>query len=127
MARATALDHVVLRVADARRSLAWYGDVLGLEPLRLAAWEAGEVLFPSVRIDAGTIIDLLEQAPDGVNVDHLCLVVDDLDAVLAHPAAEVEQPPARLWGARGWGRAAYLRDPDGHRVEVRTYEGVDQG
>lgn len=127
MARAVALDHVVLLVADARRSAAWYRDVLGLEVLREAAWEAGEAPFLSLRIDAGTIVDLFEQAPEGVNVDHLCLVVDDLDAVLAHPSAAPEGAPARLWGARGWGRAAYLRDPDGHRIEVRTYEGVEQG
>ena len=122
MARATALDHVVLQVDDARSAAGWFERVLGLEVLRLDEWEAGTVLFPSVRVDAGTIIDLFEQPPDGRNVDHVCFVVDDLDAVLAHPEADVEMPPARLWGARGEALAAYLRGPSGHRVEVRTYD-----
>ena len=74
MIRANGIDHVVLRVADARRSLAWYRDHLGLEPVRLDEWERGEVLFVSVRANPGFIIDLLESERDGTNVDHLCLV-----------------------------------------------------
>src|SRR5690606_8042172 len=59
-------DHLVLRVADVERSLAWYLGVLGLEPVRVEEWRRGTVPFPSVRIDAGTIIDLLaSDRPDG--------------------------------------------------------------
>ena len=29
--------------------------------------------------------------------------------------------PADLYGARGQGRGLYVRDPDGHVVELRTY------
>lgn len=117
------LDHVVLRVADTRRSVAWYRDELGLEVLRLDEWERGEVLFVSVRVDGATIIDLLEQAPDGTNVDHVCLVVDDVDlaAVAASGRFEVVDGPGVRWGARGDGTSLYVRDPDGHLVELRTY------
>ena len=59
------LDHIVVNVADTRRSMAWYCDELGLEPLRLDEWERGEVSFPSLRIDGSTIIDLLETERSG--------------------------------------------------------------
>ncbi|MDM4784647.1 MULTISPECIES: hypothetical protein [unclassified Micromonospora] len=35
--------------------------------------------FPSVRVDAGTIIDLVRGEPGGSNVDHFCLVVEPVD------------------------------------------------
>lgn len=130
--RVTGLDHIVLRVADPMAVLAWYRDVLGLEPERLAEFERGEVPFPSVRVDAGTVIDLVElpvggEAPapgaGGGNLDHFCLVVDgaDLDALAGDPALDVLGGPRALWGARGVGRAVYVRDPAGNVVELRSY------
>lgn len=136
MLRATGIDHVVLRVTDARRSVDWYVRHLGLTPERLAEWESGEAPFVSVRIDADTIIDLLEVDDVGVpaatgSVDHLCLTVDATADELATWAAgedvELERGPSRLFGARGVGTAVYVRDPDGHRVEVRTYDDAGTG
>jgi catechol 2,3-dioxygenase-like lactoylglutathione lyase family enzyme len=123
MLRATGLDHVVLNVADARRSLAWWQEMLGAEPLRLEEWEAGQVPFVSVRLDAGTIIDLFETDRTGVNVDHLCVVVEgaDLAEVAASGDFDVVRPPGPLFGARGTGTGMYVRDPDGNHVELRTY------
>jgi catechol 2,3-dioxygenase-like lactoylglutathione lyase family enzyme len=120
--RVTGLDHIVLNVSDARRSLRFYVDMLGLEPVRLQEWEAGDAPFVSVRVDAGTIIDLMELDPDGNNVDHFCLVVDDdVDELAGSGGLDVERGPADLFGARGYGRAIYVRDPDGNRVELRHY------
>ena len=58
-------DHLVLVVADVRRTLAFYGQ-LGLAPERLAEWERGEVPFVSLRLDATTVIDLVESGAGGV-------------------------------------------------------------
>jgi len=128
MVRVTGVDHVVLVVADARRALAWYRDRLGLAPLRLDEWERGEVPFVSVRVDAGTIIDLLEGERTGTNVDHLCLVVDreglgpgGLEAVAAAGDFDVVGSPGERFGAQGVGRSLYVRDPDGNIVELRHY------
>jgi glyoxylase I family protein len=117
--RVTGLDHIVLVTSDADRLIAWYRDVLGLQPERLEQWQAGEVPFASLRVDAGTIIDVVAGERTGSNVDHIALVVDgDLDALAAeHGVAG----PKELFGARGQGRGIYLRDPDGTGVELRSY------
>jgi len=118
-----ALDHVVLNVADVERSLAFYCGELGLVPERVDEWRRGEVFFPSVRIDAHTIIDLLAAPRTGENSDHLCLVVEptDLDAVKASGRFEVVDGPATRFGARGDGTSLYVKDPDGNTVELRHY------
>jgi glyoxylase I family protein len=117
--RVTGLDHIVLVTSDPERLISWYRDVLGLEPERLEQWRAGEVPFASLRVDAGTIIDVLRGERTGSNVDHVAFVVDaDLEAL----AAEHGVPgPKQLFGARGQGRGIYLRDPDGTGVELRSY------
>jgi catechol 2,3-dioxygenase-like lactoylglutathione lyase family enzyme len=121
--RVTGLDHLVLDVADTERSLAFYVGELGLEGVRIDEWRRGEVFFASVRVDAGTIIDLLETPPTGRNVDHLCLVVEeqDLQALADSGRFEVVDGPDRRFGARGDGTSLYVRDPDGNVVELRHY------
>jgi catechol 2,3-dioxygenase-like lactoylglutathione lyase family enzyme len=121
--RITGLDHVVLNVADVERSLAFYRDELGLEPVRVDEWRRGEAPFPSVRVDAGTILDLLAVPRTGVNADHLCLVVEpvDLAAVRANGRFVVLDGPATRFGARGNGTSLYVEDPDGNTVELRHY------
>jgi catechol 2,3-dioxygenase-like lactoylglutathione lyase family enzyme len=123
MVKAVGLDHLVLNVADVERSLAWYCSVLGLGGVRVDEWRRGEVLFPSVRIDDSTIIDLLESERTGNNVDHFCVVIEptDLAAVVESGAFDVVGGPARLFGARGEGEGIYVRDPDGNVVELRHY------
>ena len=121
--RVTGLDHVVLNVTDVERSLAFYCDELGLAPERVEEWRRGEILFPSVRVDGSTIIDLLAAPRTGENADHVCLVVDpvDLDAVKASGRFEVVDGPATRFGARGNGTSLYVKDPDGNTVELRSY------
>lgn len=123
LVRAVGIDHVVLRVADVERSVTWYHELLGLEPERLEEWRRGEVLFVSLRVDAATLVDLIEVVPEGVNVDHVAFLVEptDLDALVASGRFDVEMGPAELFGAQGTGNGVYVKDPDGHRVELRTY------
>lgn len=123
MLRARGIDHIVLNVSDARRSVAWWCERLGAEPVRVAEWEAGEAPFPSVRLAPGTIIDLFELERTGTNVDHVCVVVEgaDLHEVADSGAFEVRGPPMPLFGALGIGTGLYVKDPDGNTVELRTY------
>jgi len=133
--RVVGFDHLVLRVADVERALDWYTTRLGLAGERVEEWRRGDVPFPSVRVDPATIIDLLAAAPPGTpaaadaivrNVDHLCLVLApdaDLDALASSGDFDVvgDGPVDGLFGARGYARSLYVRDPDGNVVELRTY------
>jgi catechol 2,3-dioxygenase-like lactoylglutathione lyase family enzyme len=117
------LDHLVLNVEDVERSLAWYTGLLGLTPERVDDWRAGQVPFPSVRINDRTIIDLMTIERTGHNVDHICLVVDrgDVDAIADDSRFDVVDGPVDRWGARGSGWSVYVTDPDGNTVELRSY------
>jgi catechol 2,3-dioxygenase-like lactoylglutathione lyase family enzyme len=118
------LDHIVLNVADVERSIRFYCDELGLQGERIDEWRRQEVFFPSVRVNAGTILDLLQTARTGENTDHFCLVVapTDFDALKASGRFEVVDGPGRRFGARGDGTSLYIRDPDGNTVELRYYD-----
>jgi catechol 2,3-dioxygenase-like lactoylglutathione lyase family enzyme len=117
------LDHIVLSCADVERSLAWYTECLGLAPERVDAWRKGEVPFPSVRVDADTIIDLFPGAADARRLDHFCLVIEptDLAALVASRRFDVIEGPVRRFGARGDGTSIYVRDPEGTTIELRHY------
>ena len=120
------LDHIVLRVADVERSLAFYAGTLGLAGVRVDEWRAGEVFFPSVRVDETTIIDLLAAGADepiGRNMDHCCFVLEptDLAVLTGRGDLDVVGGPAELFGAQGQGQGLYIRDPDGNVIELRHY------
>ncbi|MCA1646059.1 MAG: VOC family protein [Chloroflexi bacterium] len=125
-----ALDHIVLNVADVERSLAFYQNVLDLAAERVEAWRRHEVGFPSLRINASTLIDLV-QAPQAEsegrsNLAHFCLVTDSssLDEamrMLAEAGTEIETGPVVRSGARGNALSIYFRDPDQNLIELRTY------
>ena len=121
--RVSELDHIVLRCADVERTLAWYTDVLGLAPVRLDEWRRGEAPFPSVRVNEGTIIDLVVGETVDGRLDHFCVVIEptDLTAIAQSGQFEVLEGPATRYGARGNGTSLYVRDPDGAVVELRHY------
>jgi glyoxylase I family protein len=121
--RLAAADHVVLVSSDPERLVAWYCNHLGVEAERLDAWRRGDVPFVSLRVSPTFLIDVARGERTGTNVDHIALVVEDvdLDELAASGSLPVETGPADLFGARGTGRGLYLRDPDGNRVELRSY------
>lgn len=121
--RVKAFDRLVLNVTDVERSLEFYCGLLGLEPVRVEQWRAGQVGFPSVRVTADTIIDLVRRPRGESNVDHLCLVVDPLDwhAVIASGVFTVLEGPVQRFGARGTATSLYVQDPDHNTVELRWY------
>ena len=121
--RLTGVDHVVFVSADPERLVSWYEEHLGVGAERLDEWRRGEVPFVSIRISPTFLIDVVAGERSGMNVDHIALTVEDadLDDIAASGTLEVEMGPADLFGARGIGRGLYIRDPDGNRVELRTY------
>ncbi|MER6499002.1 VOC family protein [Streptomyces sp. NPDC001455] len=116
-------DHLVLNVRDVERALEFYCGPLGLEPMMVDEWRAGEFPFPSVRVSPTMIIDLLERPRSESNVDHICLVVEPLDwrQVIDSGTFTVLEGPVSRSGARGTAESVYVRDPDGNTVELRWY------
>jgi catechol 2,3-dioxygenase-like lactoylglutathione lyase family enzyme len=121
--RVVAFDHIVLKVADPERSIAFYRDRLGLGEVRVQEWRRGEAPFPSLRVTEGTIIDLVAGGRSGENLDHFCLVVErtDFEELKASGSFEVVDGPGPRYGARGEGTSLYIKDPDANTVELRWY------
>jgi len=131
----TELDHIVLNVGDVERSLKFYTEVLGLQGERVDEFRAGKVGFPSVRINAQTIIDLFPRtagaAKEGAgkinaNLNHFCLVVgpEDFSGIvdyLGDCQVVIREGPVSRWGAQGQATSVYLLDPDGNEIELRCY------
>lgn len=129
MVRVVGLDHVVLLCRDVEASLAYYGEVLGLESIDVEEWRRGDAKFPSVRIDDTTILDLMPGEPEGRNTDHVCLVIEpeDLQVLAQRKELNVVQGPVRRGGARGQGWSIYAVDPDLHVVELKHYGPTPEG
>ena len=123
--RLSAPDYIVVVVADLDRSLRFYTDVLGLT--------LGHRSGPYAQFDTGaTRLALFEREamaatlgrarlaePDaaapgfelGFKVDDAEVAYAELVTAGADPAVE---PTDRPWGQR----TAYVRDPDGHLIEL---------
>ena len=132
LVKITEMDHIVLRTRDVEESLRFYTEVLGLQAERVEQWQAGEVRFPSARINADTIIDFFasDEIPNGRddvrNQDHFCMVIDetDMDALKARfedAGIDIQAGPGKRWGSHGDGISLYIYDPDDNVVELRHY------
>jgi catechol 2,3-dioxygenase-like lactoylglutathione lyase family enzyme len=124
------LDHVVLEVRNPRRSLEFYKIVLGLAPVREREFLSGRAPFPSVRINAGSVIDLFPRrmwsSTTRKNPNHVCInmsaaQITALRRRLRARRIRVVQEADHNFGARGYARSLYVRDPDGVTIEARSY------
>lgn len=127
------MDHVAIRVSDLDRALGFYRDLLGLPVRDRERYEAGEVPYVAV-VAGGRHLHLVPTDepfdPDG---EHVCLLVrsaevdsrEELEALLddlRERGVEIEEgEPYRRYGAYGRAWAAYVRDPDGRRVELKLH------
>jgi extradiol dioxygenase family protein len=105
-------------------------------PERLEEYRAGDVPFPSVRLNSDTIIDLFPKkiwqksawAGQGrENLNHFCIALskgmwEKLLGRLQANNVDIEEGPVPRWGAHGTGTSTYFRDPEGNLIEARYYE-----
>lgn len=130
-------DHIGLSVADLDTQAAWYAKALGLH--RRGRFEVASLSLRGefVCSDEGWAIELLERhgssgglrAPDHATAlltqgyGHLCLRVDDVDAVcaalIAHGGAVRLAPQA---APEPGVRMAFVSDPEGNLIEL-----IDRG
>lgn len=130
MIRIREIDHVVLRVADLERALAFYGGVLGCaverrqDAIGLVQLRAGRSMIDLVPVDGvlGRTGGAAAGA-EGRNVDHFCVRVEPFDeaAIRSHLRAHAIEAGevARRFGAEGEGPSLYVQDPDGNVVELK--------
>lgn len=144
MASITKAHHTGFQVADLERSVAFYRDMLGFEVA--FAWNPQAeyirelVGYPDVDIHAAILrlpgsdvfLELLEyrnveRAPVDTRTAnpgtaHIAFFVDDLDTLFADLSSRgvrsVSAPVTPTIGPNEGGRAVYLIDPDGIRVEL---------
>ena len=131
------IDHIVLNMEDDEKMIDFYSKVLMFAPERLEEYRAGDVPFPSVRLNSDTIIDLFPKkmwqdstrAELGCeNLNHFCIALSkgtwqDLSERLKANNVTIEDGPVPRWGAHGTGTSIYFRDPEGNLIEARYYEG----
>ena len=117
------LNHAVLRVRDLDRSLAFYGDVLGLEPIARMGNAMAFMRAPGSENhhDLG-LARVGENAPapneQGVGLYHLAWEVEEIEEL--REAAEVLQRYGTISGTSDHGatKSIYGYDPDGNEFEI---------
>ncbi len=135
MIRIREIDHVVLRVVDLDRALAFYCGVLGCklerrqDTIGLVQLRAGRSLIDLVPIDGK--LGKAGGAPPGAegrNLDHFCVRIEpfDLAALRAHLLAHGVTPGdyGSRYGAEGEGPSLYFADIEGNTVELKGPPGA---
>jgi catechol 2,3-dioxygenase-like lactoylglutathione lyase family enzyme len=120
--RTQGLDHVALSVRDQAISERWYREVLGLErvheetwgdmPVMLAAEGTGLALFPARGGDASS---------PAVRILHIAFRVDRASFDAARQSLEAHGIRVEFQD-HTVSHSIYFDDPDGHRLELTTYE-----
>ena len=121
------LDHIAITVADLTRSVAWYRDVLGLEPRHQDVW--GNVPTFMCAGSTGLALFPAETAKPAPKPDTARTLVMRHFAFRANRKNfEAAQQRLRELGAdfkfqdHEIAHSIYFHDPDGHRVEITTYD-----
>ena len=120
------LDHFVLTVADIDRTVAFYRDMLGMEPVVFGAGRTA-LKFGRSKINlhqVGHEFDPKALLPVAGSAD-ICLITEDplndIQAELVDRGIDIIEGPVQRTGAVGQLRSVYVRDPDGNLVEISNY------
>ncbi len=127
------VDHVAIRVGDLDRALEFYHDLLGLPIRDREKFERDELPFVAV-VAGGRHLHLVPtDEPFDVGGEHICLLLrsnetDTREAMrelldeFREAGVEVEEgEPRERLGAYGRDWAAYVRDPDDRRIELKLH------
>jgi lactoylglutathione lyase len=117
--------HTCYRIGDIDRSVAFYEKLGFSESRRMPIGEEAINVFMGLPDDE-SILELtynhgVSEYDLGTGYNHIALGVADLDGTLAGLADQgisPEKPPYRPGGRTTGSRIAFVRDPDGYRVEL---------
>jgi catechol-2,3-dioxygenase len=120
------LGHLVLYVRDVRRSAAFYGEVLGWDPVfpgdlgfPVAAFSSGRTHHELLLIEVGE--DATPQARGRhLGLYHFGLKVGDSDDELREVLARLQERDVRIVGSSDHTvtHSLYILDPDGNEIEL---------
>ena len=126
MFKIDALDHVALSVRDVERSARWYADVLGFKRQHEEMWDgvpifvgngaAAIALFP-VRDKGGST----SHDRAAVRTLHFAFRADRENFLRAQDELRKRAIPFDFQNHE-ISHSIYFRDPDGHQIEITTYE-----
>jgi lactoylglutathione lyase len=117
--------HTCYRIGDIDRSVSFYEKLGFEERRRMPIGEEAINVFMGLpgedpRLEL-TYNHGVESYELGTGYNHVAIGVDDLDGALEGLASEgidPEKPPYRPGGRTTGSRIAFVRDPDGYRVEL---------
>ena len=120
------LDHVAIGVEDVERSRRFYAEALGFDrtheewdvPLMMSAAGTGIAIFSKEQHPSPTPDDL---EPPAIRILHIAFRVDRAGFDEARATLEQEGVTTRFMD-HGLTHSIYFRDPDGHLLELTTYE-----
>ena len=120
------IDHVALSVRDVARSVQWYADVLGFERRFEGMWDGiptfigkgntALALFPARETDTRA-----QPHRDSVAMLHLAFRSDRNNFLKAQKELKERGIKFRFQDHE-ISRSIYFRDPDGHELEITTYQ-----
>lgn len=120
------IDHVVLRVTNIKKSLAFYTEILTLtlerviEDLEIYQLRCGRNMIDLCALkDQETLTDNV-----GRGIDHICLNVsgdvDAMEAYLHANSVSITSGPVEVYGANGFGTSIFILDPDEYLIELKS-------
>jgi len=117
--------HTCYRIGDVDRSVAFYSRLGFEERRRMPIGDEAINVFmglpgeePRLELTYNHGVDSYEL---GTGYNHIAIAVEDLDGTLDRLSAsgiEPEKPPYRPGGRTTGSRIAFVRDPDGYRIEL---------
>ena len=126
MIKIEALDHVALSVRDVARSAKWYGEILGFKRLHEDKWNGipvfvgnGDVaiaLFPAAEEIGSTSADRA-----AVRTLHFAFRTDRENFSRAQDELKKRAIPFEFQDHE-ISHSIYFHDPDGHKIEITTYQ-----
>jgi lactoylglutathione lyase len=117
--------HTCYRIGEIGRSVAFYEKIGFEETARRPIGDEAINVFMNIPGE-DPVLELtynhgVTAYEHGTGYNHIALAVDDLDATLegrATDGIEPEKPPYRPGGRTEGHRIAFIRDPDGYRIEL---------
>ncbi|HEX4463017.1 MAG TPA: VOC family protein [Solirubrobacterales bacterium] len=117
--------HTCYRIGEIDRSVAFYEKIGFEETGRMPIGDEAINVFMNIPGE-DPVLELtynhgVTGYEHGNGYNHIALAVDDLDATLEGLSAagiEPEKPPYRPGGRTEGHRIAFIRDPDGYRIEL---------